>query len=120
MSNPDWALTLTGALQRSSLRECLPLAKKGPRLFEQRFPHTKGLVERPHQGLQNRTPEAVYQSASGGGAMIVDKHGAAEGIPIPLHSTGTAFEEVELKNSGIQEDENRSSAVQLRVEPSAT
>ena len=34
-------------------------------------------VERPHQGLQNRTPDKVYQSACGGGAMILDKYGAA-------------------------------------------
>lgn len=77
-------------------------------------------LERPHQGLQNRTPGEVYQSASGGGAMILDKYGAVEGIPIPLRSTGTAFVEVELKNSGIQEEENRGSAVQLRVVSSAT
>jgi putative transposase len=77
-------------------------------------------VERPHQGLQNRTPDEVYQSACGGGAMILDKYGAAEAIQIALRSTGTAFDEVELKTSGIQNDKNRGSAVQLRVESSAT
>ena len=77
-------------------------------------------VEHPHQGLQNRTPDEVYQSACGGGAMILDKYGAAEAIPIALRSTGTAFDEVELKTSGIQNDKNRGSAVQLRVESSAT
>ena len=71
-------------------------------------------LERPHQGLQNRTPGEVYQSACGGGAMILDKYGAVKRIPIPLRSTGTALVEVELKNSGIQEEENRGSAVQLR------
>ena len=30
--------------------------------------------ERPHQALNNRTPEAVYQSGSGGGALIIDKY----------------------------------------------
>lgn len=59
-------------------------------------------VERPHQGLQNRTPDEVYQSGCGGGAMILDKYGAAEAIPIALRSTGTEFDEVELKISGIQ------------------
>ena len=31
--------------------------------------------ERPHQSLANRTPDAVYQTASGGGAMILEKYG---------------------------------------------
>ena len=30
--------------------------------------------ERPHQSLGNKTPLAVYQTASGGGAMILDKY----------------------------------------------
>ena len=77
-------------------------------------------VERPHQGLQNRTPDEVYQRACGGGAMILDKYGATEAIPIALRSTGTTFDEVELKTSGIENDKNRGSAVQLRVESSAT
>ena len=76
--------------------------------------------ERPHQGLKNSTPDAVYQSGAGGGAMIVNKYGAIEGIPIPLRSTGSTFAEDELKNSGIQEEKNRGSAVQLRVESRAT
>jgi putative transposase len=33
--------------------------------------------ERPHQGLGNRTPEAVYRSGKGGGACIVDRFGSA-------------------------------------------
>ena len=76
--------------------------------------------ERPHQGLKNSTPDAVYQSGAGGGAMIENKYGAIEVIPIPLRSTECTFVEVELKDSGIQEEENRGSAVQLRVESSAT
>ncbi len=31
--------------------------------------------ERPHQSLANRTPDRVYASAQGGGAMIVDRFG---------------------------------------------
>jgi putative transposase len=31
--------------------------------------------ERPHQSLGNQTPDAVYQTASGGGAMILEKYG---------------------------------------------
>ena len=30
--------------------------------------------ERPHQSLQYMTPDVVYASASGGGALIVDKY----------------------------------------------
>jgi putative transposase len=33
--------------------------------------------ERPHQGLGNRTPEAVHRSGEGGGAEIVDRFGSA-------------------------------------------
>jgi putative transposase len=45
--------------------------------------------ERPHQALGQQTPDAVYQCAAGGGAMIVDKFGGAvEQSPVPLRSTG--------------------------------
>ena len=45
--------------------------------------------ERPHQALANKTPDVVYHSATGGGAMIVDKFGGAvAGTPVPLRSTG--------------------------------
>ncbi len=45
--------------------------------------------ERPHQSLENETPDAVYQNAIVGGAMIVDKFSrTVEGNPIPLISTG--------------------------------
>jgi putative transposase len=41
--------------------------------------------ERPHQSLGYRTPDAVYASGQGGGAMIVDKFGGARGeSPAPL------------------------------------
>ena len=36
--------------------------------------------ERPHQSLQYKTPDAVYASASGGGALIVDKYAKKEGV----------------------------------------
>ena len=45
--------------------------------------------ERPHQGLGNRTPEAVYRSGEGGGARIVDRFGSAAGSsPAALRSAG--------------------------------
>ena len=34
--------------------------------------------ERPHQSLSYNTPDKIYQSASGGGAKIVDKYSKAE------------------------------------------
>jgi putative transposase len=45
--------------------------------------------ERMHQSLDNKTPDVVYASASGGGALIVDKYPreVAE-PPVPLRSTG--------------------------------
>ena len=45
--------------------------------------------ERPHQSLANRTPDDVFKTGTGGGALIVDKFGCArEGTPVPLRSTG--------------------------------
>jgi putative transposase len=45
--------------------------------------------ERPHQSLSDQTPNVVYQTGIGGGALIVDKFPAAEEeLPVPLRSTG--------------------------------
>jgi putative transposase len=45
--------------------------------------------ERPHQSLGQRTPDVVYQTGIGGGAIIVDKYPrAVDGTPVPLRSTG--------------------------------
>jgi putative transposase len=47
--------------------------------------------ERPHQSLGNKTPDVVYRTGVGGGAMIVDKFGGAgEEPPVPLRSTGVS------------------------------
>jgi putative transposase len=47
--------------------------------------------ERPHQSLGYMTPDVVYRTAIGGGAMIVDKFGGAVGEPpVPLRSTGVS------------------------------
>jgi len=47
--------------------------------------------ERPHQSLGQKTPELVYRTAIGGGAVIVDKFGGAEEeTPVPLRSTGVS------------------------------
>ena len=57
--------------------------------------------ERPHQGLASRTPDAVYKSAEGGGAMVVDKYAAVVELPIPLRSTETAFDEDSMEIPAI-------------------
>ena len=45
--------------------------------------------QRMHQSLGNKTPDAVYAGASGGGALIVDKYPHEQGtLPVPLRSTG--------------------------------
>ncbi len=44
--------------------------------------------ERPHQSLEDKTPDVVYRTAQGGGALIIDKFGGAvEEPPVPLRST---------------------------------
>lgn len=44
--------------------------------------------ERPHQSLDQKTPEVVYRAGIGGGAMIVDKFPRAVEEPsVPLRST---------------------------------
>jgi putative transposase len=53
--------------------------------------------ERPHQSLANETPNRIYKSAQGGGALIVDKFSRNEGAVITA-ITGqrrSAVEEVE-------------------------
>jgi putative transposase len=48
-------------------------------------------TERPHQSLGQKTPEIVYRSAIGGGAVIVDKFPrAVDETPVPLRSTGVS------------------------------
>ncbi len=61
--------------------------------------------ERPHQSLENKTPDVVYRSAIGGGAMIVDKFPrAVEGTPVPLRSTGDSST-AEAKSEAIAKSE---------------
>ncbi len=75
--------------------------------------------ERPHQALKNQTPDVVHKTALGGGAMILDKYGAAQGLPIALRSTGTAQDEAGLEKSVEPDTKKRGSAVQLCVKSSA-
>ena len=74
--------------------------------------------ERPHQSLGNETPDVVYRTGMGGGAMIVDKFGGAgEEPPVPLRSTGVSSpaEATSKQQQQPKQRQNRGSAVQLRV-----
>ncbi len=45
--------------------------------------------ERPHQSLGHKTPDVVYRTAMGGGAVIVDKYPREVDVTrVPLRSTG--------------------------------
>jgi putative transposase len=55
-------------------------------------------TERPHQALDNRTPQEVHKTSSGGGAMIVDKYRSKERLPVALRSSGTALGEIGIEN----------------------
>lgn len=47
--------------------------------------------ERPHQSLSQKTPDVVYRTAIGGGALIVDKYpheAVVDEPPVPLCATG--------------------------------
>ncbi len=44
--------------------------------------------ERPHQSLSNQTPSRVYESAQGGGAMIVDKFSKEVSAPEAMTESG--------------------------------
>jgi putative transposase len=54
-------------------------------------------TERPHQSLDNQTPQEVHQTSSGGGAMIVDKYRSQERFPVALRSSETAAGEVSIE-----------------------
>ncbi len=44
--------------------------------------------ERPHQALNYQTPDAVYESGEGGGAMIIDKYGSLPALESPQAISG--------------------------------
>jgi len=51
--------------------------------------------ERPHQALENQTPESVYKSASGGGAMIIEKFNQTapeNDVPVMAENQGSAVQ----------------------------
>ena len=79
--------------------------------------------ERPHQALGNQTPDAVHTSASGGGAMIVDKYGAQQelpGLPIALRCTATALGGVRIENGSAMQNAKTGAAPSICVKSGAT
>jgi len=54
-------------------------------------------TERPHQSLDNQTPQEVQQTSSGGGARVVDTYRSQERCPVALRSSGAANEEVRIE-----------------------
>ncbi len=67
--------------------------------------------ERPHQSLGQRTPEAVYKSATGGGAVIVDKYPLRRLPPC----SATLHRGAASANQQQHVRQNRGSAGQLQV-----
>lgn len=57
--------------------------------------------ERPHQALADKTPDEIYRTAQGGGAIIIDKFlRAAQEPPVPLSSTdGSCAAETESRTT---------------------
>ena len=76
--------------------------------------------ERPHQALGNQTPDAVHENRSGGGAMIVDKYGAAQGITVALRSTETEFVELRIENESAMQNAKIGAAPSSCVKSGAT
>ena len=76
--------------------------------------------ERPHQALGNQTPDAVHTSSVGGGAMIVDKYGATQGLPIALRSTATELGKVRVENEPAIQHSKTGAAPSSCVKSGAT
>ena len=77
--------------------------------------------ERPHQFLANKTPDAAYRSAVGGGAMIVDiarGHvefgGAVEAPPVPQRSTVDSSTAEEAKAPTRSKTKRRSTECEVK------
>jgi putative transposase len=70
--------------------------------------------ERMHQSLGNETPDVVYASASGGGALILDRYPREqEGLPVSLRSTGTLSIENDDQKANSKPGQRRPAAVEI-------
>lgn len=71
--------------------------------------------ERPHQALDYRTPNMVYVTATGGGALIVDKYGGAGKEPsVPLRSTAGSLPAEATSTATAAKPGQRRAAVEIR------
>lgn len=71
-------------------------------------------AERMHQSLANQTPDAVYASGMGGGALIVDKfQRQGEKLPVALRCTGSFSDEVKRKSQSQKPGQRRPAAVEI-------
>ncbi len=77
-------------------------------------------AERPHQSLENQTPQEVHRTSIGGGAMIVDKYRTTERLPVALRSSGIAFGEVRFDNGSAIQNAKTGAAPSSCVRSSAT
>lgn len=77
---------------------------------------------RPHQSLEQKTPEVVYRTAVGGGAMILDKFGGAvEESPDPLRSSeDSSTAEASSKAAATTKSKAKSKAKPGQRRPAAT
>lgn len=77
------------------------------------FPFYDG--ERPHQSMGQKTPDVVYQTAIGDGAMIVDRFPHVEDEPpVPFAPQGVRLP-AQKQDQQQQQIENRFSTVQPRL-----
>ena len=62
--------------------------------------------ERPHQALENQTPESVYKSASGRRAMIIEKFNKTapeKDVPMIAENQGSAAQMWAVSRSKCKE-----------------
>ena len=70
--------------------------------------------ERMHQSLGNQTPDAVYASEMGGGALIVDKFPRkGEELPVALRSTGSSSDQTNGQKTNSKPGQRRPAAVEI-------
>jgi putative transposase len=70
--------------------------------------------ERMHQSLGNQTPDAVYASEMGGGALIVDKFPCkGEELPVALRSTGSSSDQTNGQKTNSKPGQRRPAAVEI-------
>jgi len=72
-------------------------------------------AERMHQSLANQTPDAVYASGMGGGALIVDKFPReGEKLPVSLRCTGSFSNEIEGQKPSQKPGQRRPAASEIK------